>query len=58
MVKPTAAQLAAACVAARASIEAYSSWDSSMVPDAALQTVVNAALVAALNTPTIPPKGK
>jgi hypothetical protein len=56
MNKPTAAQLAAACHAARQAIKNYSEWDSSMVPDDALQTVVNAALVAALNVPP-PPKG-
>jgi len=58
MNKPTAAQLSAACAAARQAIENYSSWDSSMVPDDALQTVVDAALVAALNVPAPqPPKG-
>lgn len=60
MIMPTHAQLTAACAAARKSIQNYSAWDSSMVPDDALQTVVNSALVAALNTvaphPT-PPKG-
>jgi hypothetical protein len=62
MILPTHAQLANACAAARKSIQNYSAWDSSMVPDDALQTVVNAALVAALNTPhpvsaSPPPKG-
>lgn len=54
MNKPTAAQLTAACRAARHAIQNYSAWDSSMVPDDALQTVVDAALVAALNVPTLP----
>jgi hypothetical protein len=60
MTQPTHAQLAAACAAARKAIQNYSAWDSSMVPDDALQTVVNAALVAALNIPVPhpqPPKG-
>jgi len=51
MNKPTARQLANACAAARKAIQDYSTWGSSMVPDDALQTVVDAALVAALNTP-------
>lgn len=54
MSAPTDAQIAAACIAARKSIEAYSSWDSAMVPDDALETVVTAALQAALNVPTAP----
>jgi hypothetical protein len=59
MVHPTQAQLAAACAAARKVIDNYSAFDSSMVPDDALQTVVSDALVAALNvpSPTTTPKG-
>jgi hypothetical protein len=56
MINPTPTQLTVACAAARKAIENYSSWDSSMVPDDALETVVNDALVAALNIPQ-PPKG-
>jgi hypothetical protein len=47
--------LNAACLAARKSIEDYSVFDSSMVPDDALRTVVSNALdaaVAVFNTPT------
>lgn len=51
MISPNTAQLAAACAAARKAIQDYSSWDSSMVPDDALETVVSAALVAAFNVP-------
>ncbi|HMF68692.1 MAG TPA: hypothetical protein VK602_13920 [Phyllobacterium sp.] len=59
MVQPTQAQISAACAAARKSIQNYSAFDSSMVPDDALQSVVSAALVAALNVPhpATPPKG-
>lgn len=49
MITPTAAQLAAANVAARLAIKNYSSFYSGMVPDDALQTVVDKALIAALN---------
>lgn len=52
---PTPAQLSAACKAARQAIEDYSSFDSAMVPDDALETVVTRALVAALSVPS--PKG-
>jgi hypothetical protein len=52
MNKPTDAQVAAACAAARKAIEDYNAWESSMVPDSALQSVVEAALTAALNVPT------
>jgi hypothetical protein len=38
----------AACTAARAAIDNYSSFDSSMVPDDALRTVVTAGLTAAI----------
>jgi hypothetical protein len=55
MILPTAAQQAAAVEAARQAIANYSEWDSSMVPDSALASVVNAALTAALNVQ--PPKG-
>jgi len=49
MINPTAAQLKAACTAARQAIQDYSSFDSAMVPDDALETVVSKALAAALN---------
>ena len=52
MSAPSDAQVAAACAAARKAIEDYSSWDSAMVPDDALETVVTAALQAAFNVPT------
>jgi hypothetical protein len=48
---PTPAQLDAATHAARQAIENYSSFDSSMVPDDVLRTVVLEALSAALNLP-------
>lgn len=51
---PTQAQLDAATAAARQAIENYSSFDSAMVPDDVLLTVVTEALTAALNVP----KGK
>lgn len=54
MNSPTPAQLDAATAAARKAIEDYSSFDSSMVPDDVLRTVVLEALTAALNLP----KGK
>jgi hypothetical protein len=58
MVHPTQAQLTAACTAARQAVENYSAFDSSMIPDSALQAVVSQALTAALNVPTTnPPKG-
>lgn len=49
MTQPSSAQIAAAMSAARAAIEAYSSFDSSMIPDDALQAVIVKALTAALN---------
>ena len=55
MILPTSAQLTAATQAARKAIEDYSEFDSSMVPDAALTTVVEAALIAAFN---VQPEGK
>lgn len=54
---PTPTQLAAANAEARKTIEAYSHFDSAMIPDSALQTVVKAALTAALNVPIVPKKG-
>jgi hypothetical protein len=48
MVTPTAAQVAAACAAARKAINDYSPFYGSMVPDDALERVVTAALAAAL----------
>ena len=56
MTKPTEAQLTAACAAARKAIDDYSAFDSSMVSDDVLQTVVSEALMAALNIPTTPPE--
>lgn len=53
-VKPNEAGIDAACAAARKAIEDYSSFDSSMVPDDALRTVVTAALEAYVN---VTPKG-
>jgi hypothetical protein len=50
-VEPNEAGIDAACAAARKAIEDYSSFDSSMVPDDALRTVVTAALEAYVNTP-------
>ena len=55
MILPTTAQLTAATQAARQAIENYSEFDSSMVPDSALTSVVEAALIAALN---VQPEGK
>lgn len=52
MTAPSPSQVTAACAAARKAIQDYSSWDSSMVPDDALESVVVAALKAALNVPT------
>ena len=49
MIKPTQSQIAAACKAARQAVENYSEFDSSMIPDDALESVVVAALTAALN---------
>ena len=46
---PTEDQIAEACKAARRAIEAYSSFDNSMIPDDALESVVVAALTAALS---------
>lgn len=46
---PTPAQITAAMSAARAAIEAYSEFDSSMIPDDALEAVIVKALTAALN---------
>lgn len=50
MTTPTEAGLDAACAAARKAIEDYSSFDSAMVPDDALRTVVTEAVIAYLNT--------
>ena len=52
MVTPTNDQVIAACEAARKAIQDYNAWESSMVPDSALQSVVEAALTAALNVTT------
>lgn len=40
-------ELKAAVAEARKAIEEYSAFDSAMVPDSALETVVNRALLAA-----------
>lgn len=62
---PSQTQVTAGDVAARRAIKEYSEWDSSMIPDSAIQAVVIQVLIAALNvgaplhnpvTPT-PPKG-
>ena len=45
---PTTEAIAAGVAAARAAINDYSSFDSSMVPDDALEKVVTDALTAAL----------
>lgn len=55
MVVLTEAMIDAACKAARTAIQNYSQWDSSMIPDDALQSVVTPAIQAVvdiLNTPT------
>lgn len=55
---PTPPAIAAAVAAARAAINDYSSFDSSMVPDDALEKVVTDALTAALKVLFPPaPKG-
>ena len=48
--KVTPAMLDAAVAEARKAIEEYSAFDSAMVPDSALKTVVERALIAALKT--------
>lgn len=48
MIIVTDAVVDAACVAARKAIQDYSSFDSAMVPDDALRTVVSDALMAAV----------
>lgn len=55
---PTPAQLDAATSAARKAIQDYSQFDSSMVPDDVLRTVVLEALSAALNIHIPVPKGE
>jgi len=57
MVKPSQSQLAAAVKAGRQALENYSHFDSSMVPDAALETFCVAVLTAALNVPQPTAKG-
>lgn len=47
MTQPTQEAIAAACTVARAAIYDYSAFDSSMVPDDALEEVVIKALAAA-----------
>ena len=49
MIVPTETQINAGFAAARAAIEAYSSFDNSMIPDDALMTVVEAVASAILN---------
>lgn len=48
----------AACAASRAAIDNYSSFDSSMVPDDALRTVVVAGLTAAIASLNTQAQGK
>ncbi len=50
LIKPSQGQIHAACIAARKAIQDYNAWESSMVPDSAIESVVTAALTAALNT--------
>lgn len=50
VIVPTATQIAAGDKAGRAALDAYSSWDSSMVPDGALDTFVRQVASAVLNT--------
>jgi len=50
-VKPTVKQLNAGFDAGRKALNDYSSFDSSLVPDAALLTFVTAVATAILNTP-------
>ena len=50
-VVPTQAQLAAGVKAGRKALDDYSSFDSSMVPDAALAAFVTAVVAAAINVP-------
>ena len=50
--------IAAACAAARAAINDYSAFDSSMVPDDALAKVVTDALIAALAVLSPPTTGE
>lgn len=56
MIAVSDAALDAACVAARAAIDNYSKFDSSMVPDDALRTVVAAAFNAGVAVLNLPPK--
>jgi hypothetical protein len=55
---PTPQAIDAAIAAARASITAYSAFDSSMVPDDALTKVVTDALNAAFAVQFPPTKGQ
>lgn len=57
MITPTPAQIQAACAAARNAIEAYSAFDSDMIPDDALEAVVTAAFTAGINVPSPSEKG-
>lgn len=54
---PTTEAIAAAVAAARAAINDYSQFDSSMVPDDALEKVVVDALTAALKVLSPPTTG-
>lgn len=49
MVRPSKEQVAAGFRAGRAQLNAYSEFDSSMVPDDALESFVEAVLTAGLN---------
>ena len=54
MIQPTKAQIDAGCAKGRQALNNYSTFDSGMVPDDALQAFVIAVLEGALNAP--PPK--
>jgi hypothetical protein len=49
IIHPTDAQIKAGCVAGRKALEDYSHFDSSMVPDDALETFVITVATAILN---------
>ena len=54
MQNPTAAQIQAAVKAGRDALNNYSRFDSSMVPDDALNTFCVAVVTAAINVPPQP----
>jgi hypothetical protein len=55
IIQPTTAQIIAGDKAGRAALDNYSSWDSSMVPDGALDAFVRAVITAAINVPGASP---